>query len=361
MMLSDRLSPTRRLQACFVAVGICLIAWRLAAAYSAGQAPLPKARNVAPRHSIALGVRWAAIPAAAFEMGCVPNDPGCDDGERPRHPVTITKRFVLMTTEVTEGMFRAYAIANGQAVPVQPDWNRQGLHPIVAVTWDEARAFCAWIAGRLPTEAEWEHAARGGLADRFYPWGDEGPVCGEEPDIGERFENAARYDDNLSCDSNGLQLGSWPSGSSGRNGYGLQDVAGNVWEWVNDCYAPYPSVPVTDPIGPASCNARVLRGGAWSSLRGYLRVSKRSSLSVDARSFSVGFRCARDAFPLRVTRPTFGHHRVGGAQGLVVVGQDQLEPVGDGGPPDAPAMEAGISDHVWNFEEIVALLDQPSN
>lgn len=111
------------------------------------------------------GLTWVAIPAGTFEMGCVPGDRECDGDESPRHAVTISRGFTLTATEVTVAQYRAA----GGTVPVQPSWSGY-RHPMVNVTRDEARAFCAAVGGRLPTEAEWEYAARGGRAGAVYPW-----------------------------------------------------------------------------------------------------------------------------------------------------------------------------------------------
>ncbi len=236
----------------------------------------------------AAGVTWAYIPAGTFQMGCTPGDGECATNELPRHTVTLSKPFELMTTEVTVAMARA----SGRMVPAQPAWTRDD-HPIVSINWDDASAICKAVGGRLPAEAEWEYAARGGQPLSRYPWGPEAPVCAAGR------ANGARFDDDAGCDSEGAStLGSVAVASYASNGHGLYDMAGNVWEWVADWYAAYANGAQTDPRGPASGSSRVLRGGSWYSYPRFLRVSYRGNyVGPSDRSDVVGVRCARDVSP----------------------------------------------------------------
>jgi formylglycine-generating enzyme required for sulfatase activity len=210
-------------------------------------------------------------------MGCVSSDQHCNADERPRHAVTVSKPFELMATEVTAGMYRAA----GKDVDEQPPWSTSADHPIVIVTWDEARVFCQEVGGRLPTEAEWEYAARGGRDDSVYPWGDEPPTHDSAAVSGAVFESdqAQRVK------------------SHRPNAFGLFDVAGNVWEWTADIGTLYRPDAVTDPQGLASGRTRIARGGSFGDDASNLRVSNRTSNEPGRVNLNVGFRCARDVAP----------------------------------------------------------------
>jgi formylglycine-generating enzyme required for sulfatase activity len=220
------------------------------------------------------GVQWATIPAGTFNMGCLSGDGECVSSVSPRHSVRISKPFELMTTEVTVETTKAV----GHSVQDQPTWSRDD-HPVVNINWNDATALCAAIGGRLPTEAEWEYAARGGAGDVKYPWGNELPVA--TPTV----RNGARFN---------------PSGSTiavasfAPNENRLYDMGGNVWEWVADWYGPYTSAAQSDPRGPRSGASRGMRGGSWDNDSRLLHVWSRGNSTPALRSSLVGVRCARD-------------------------------------------------------------------
>ena len=178
-------------------------------------------------------------------------------------------------------------------------------HPINCIDWEQAREACEARGGRLPTEAEWEFAARG-PDGRIYPWGDEPPsaqllnACGKECVAWQKKHHdpdnapALMYDEDDGF-PNTAPVGSFPRGKSR---YGLQDVVGNVWEWVADYYADYDKTTatstVTDPKGPAAGTDRVIRGGAWNGAQpSWVRPSFRFHVAPSARSYGFGFRCAK--------------------------------------------------------------------
>ena len=207
-------------------------------------------------------------------MGCSPGDNDCADPEKPAHQVTLRKAYWIGQTEVTVGAYKRFvAAAKAKMPPVAPKlyrgWKNDSF-PIVDVTWDEANQYCAWTGGRLPTEAEWEYAARGGSPQARY--GNLGEIAWSKENAGNQtHEVAAKL----------------------ANGYGLYDTLGNVWEWVNDWYDPnyYQSGAAQDPPGPPTGQEKVLRGGSWIVDPKLLRVSDRYSIKPDARSDYFGFRC----------------------------------------------------------------------
>jgi sulfatase modifying factor 1 len=172
-----------------------------------------------------------------------------------------------------------------------PEWEKED-HPIIRVSWSESQAYCTWMGGRLPTEAQWEYAARGGKDGLTYPWGNE------------INQNRASYDVMYAPKSTAPVTKLPP-----QNDWGLHDLAGNVWEWVADWYdenyyATQPSdTPVLDPRGPDEGEARVLRGGAWSDDPRLLRTAVRDGVYPDYGLDNIGFRCAIDRMPLGARPP----------------------------------------------------------
>ena len=166
-------------------------------------------------------------------------------------------------------------------MPAQPDWSGPD-HPVVGVNWYEATRFCASAGGRLPTEAEWEYAARGGRDGTLYPWGD------EFKDHGVNTQGYA---------ADGTQT--VPVGRLKPNGFGLHDLVGNVWQWVADPYQEqyYASSPAVDPSGPETGRFRVARGASWKPYPKLLRISNRGRYLPTSRNYYTGVRCARDSEP----------------------------------------------------------------
>ena len=198
--------------------------------------------------------------------------------EKPPHQVTITKGFWIGQTEVTVGAYKRFAAATGKAMPPAPDfnpgWSNEQM-PIVNVAWEDAQEYCTWAGGRLPTEAEWEYAARAGSTEARY-----GPLD-EVAWYGKNSEGARHQ-----------------VGEKRANGFGLYDMLGNVWEWVNDWYDEnyYQNSPSQDPTGPASGQERVLRGGSWNSSPRFVRVSFRIGHRPSFVAVTYGFRCGGEVF-----------------------------------------------------------------
>jgi formylglycine-generating enzyme required for sulfatase activity len=235
-------------------------------------------------------LEYVHIPAGKFRMGCV-GDSGCKPQELPQHVVELTHPFWLGQTEVTAGAYSRYVDdgkSSGRRMPkAAPLWNKGWKTfdmPMAEVTWDEARGFCEWTGGRLPTEAEWEFAARGGEADQVYPMKtpeesrDKANFVGRKGN--DKFDEAA------------------PVHQFDRNGFGLYDMSGNVWEWTNDYYSPtyYKESPPKDPPGPSTGKAHVVRGGSFNSdPKEHLRLSYRDGSEKETNV--IGFRCAMDKSP----------------------------------------------------------------
>lgn len=225
------------------------------------------------------GMVMMYVPAGEFQMG---SENGSDD-EKPVHTVYLDA-FWIDQTEVTNSM---YVICLDEEVCDDPGGGKRSSaevypnHPANG-NWEMASVYCQWTGGRLPTEAEWEKAARGGMEGKKYPWGNESPTC----------QAGAK---NGAC-ANGPAL---KVKSFSQNGYGLYDVAGNVLEWVADWYAGdyYSNSPSVNPTGPSSGYYRVLRSGEWNYKAIFdVRTASRNGLSPGF-SNHIGFRCARSATP----------------------------------------------------------------
>jgi len=219
------------------------------------------------------------IPEGWFLMGC---ETGRDD-EKPVHRVWVDA-FELGAHQVTNAEYACFLAAAKSAPP--PCWNDSNFNdakmPVVAVSWHEAAAYCDWLSRatgkhyRLPTEAEWERAARGGSEGALYPWGDAGPES--VPDYAKRWKN-----------------GPEPVGKYAPNAYGLYNLGDNVHEWCSDWYEAdyYSRSPERNPRGPVDGKRRASRGGSWRHHIKVTRTAARSSIPPELQYADYGFRVAR--------------------------------------------------------------------
>lgn len=236
------------------------------------------------------GAPMIVVPAGLFPMG-VPA--GARDGGRdeyPRHDVFVDT-FLIDKFEVTNGRYLEFVKATGHRVPQNPRnptrnlWQGASItdsltdRPVINVDWFDAEAYCSWAGKRLPTEAEWEKAAKG-TSDRRFPWGNVEPTPKHlnynQPWIGEKTL---------------MPVGSY---EAGKSPYGLYDMAGNVWEWVNDWYDAqyYEKSPKKNPKGPDTGTKKVIRGAGWQNETPTVRIFTRVESDPTVRNESTGFRCA---------------------------------------------------------------------
>jgi formylglycine-generating enzyme required for sulfatase activity len=249
-----------------------------ATATSESLAPFDSGAGVPSIVPDSVDVPMALIPAGQFTMG---SDNG-DKDEKPVHTVYLND-FYIDKYEVTNALYKDCVTAGVCAQPQNVrnyDNSQYANHPVVYVDWNMAKAYCEWRGAQLPTEAQWEKAARG-TDGRTYPWG-EGIEC-----------NKANY---LGCVDDTKTVGSYENGQSP---YGLYDMAGNVWEWTADWYSDtyYQSSPAENPPGPDSGQYRVLRGGALNQDAYLLRDSARLGVNPANVFLGFGIRCARNVSP----------------------------------------------------------------
>jgi len=226
------------------------------------------------------GLKYAWVPPGTFMMGCSPGETKCGPEETPPHTVRITKGFWMSQLEVPVGAYKRFSIDSKRPLPPDPGFNRgwnNDRMPMVKVTWSEARAFCLWAGGRLPTEAEWEYAARAGSTQSLY-----GPL-----------DDIAWYARNSGATS--VEWGMPRTGGlKSANAFGLFDMLGNVREWTNDWFDKdyYAHSPQDDPPGPPGGKERVVRGRAWVANAEDMRVSNRATHPPEGSYYEAGFRCA---------------------------------------------------------------------
>lgn len=238
------------------------------------------------------GLRLAWVPAGSFRMGCSEGDSQCTPDERPAHTVTLSRGFWMNTTEVTVGAYRRFVAATERAMPAEapafnPGWANAAL-PMTRVSRADAQAYCRWSGGRLPTEAQWEYAARAGTTTPRY--GELEAVAWYGDNAGrERIAQEQRGQVNVIPGENGNQ----PHAAAPKapNAFGLYDLLGNVWEWTADWHDSCAPGAATDPTGPADGKKRVLRGGSWTFFGSQVRASARVKVSENLQTDYAGIRC----------------------------------------------------------------------
>jgi formylglycine-generating enzyme required for sulfatase activity len=207
------------------------------------------------------GQPYVWIPPGKFLMGAGDSDREAYGDERPQHEVTITKGFWLGKTPVTQKAFEEVMERNPSHF-----WGRR--RPVENVSWFDAQEYAGKIGAGLPTEAEWEYAARAGTTGARY---------GELEVIGWHGRNSGRFTHEVA--------------RKAANAWGLHDMLGNVWEWVADYYGPYSAESAVDPVGPETGIARAVRGSSCSDFPAYTRASVRMKYGAGAQKSTVGFRC----------------------------------------------------------------------
>ncbi|MGX1673714.1 formylglycine-generating enzyme family protein [Streptomyces sp. NPDC055400] len=295
----------------------------------------PQPVRLAPTARRSSGKGMATLPGGTFCMGNEDDRANPGDGEGPVREVTVSP-FRIDEHAVTNAQFATFVkdtgfvtaaerfgwsyvfagfldprLARATPAPAGTPWWRgvegatwrapegpgsgigdRSRHPVIHVSWDDASAYAAWAGKRLPTEAEWEYAARGGLDQARYPWGDELTPRGHwRCNIWQgEFPVVNTGEDGYT--------GTAPVDAYRPNGYGLHNTVGNVWEWVADRFTTdHPAAPLTDPRGPAEGDTRVMRGGSYMCHDSYCnryRVAARTANTPDSSSGNCGFRCAAD-------------------------------------------------------------------
>jgi sulfatase modifying factor 1 len=259
------------------------------------QTPTPEKPAYKTRTNAKDGAAMIWVPAGPFTMGMgdaeiarlVKERQGWKAewflGEKPQHTVTLDGYWVYKY-EVTVAQYRKYCKETGRTMPEQPKWSGDTL-PVVHITWEQATAYAKWAGTRLPTEAEWEKAARGDDG-RIFPWGNAW-----------HEEKCNNWSDRQPAGGGYQSMKAAPVGSysTGASPYGVEDLSGNAWEWVQDWYDPnyYADAPAKNPQGPEFGELRVLRGGSWGSSSKSLRTTTRNAEAPDLSYHDDGgFRCA---------------------------------------------------------------------
>lgn len=267
-------------------------------AYVVLNGSLSLAEDRLPQDSVELltgkdGAPMILIQAGLFPMGVPFGDRDGGRDEYPRHDVFVDT-FAIDKFEVTNGRYLEFVKSAGHRVPQNPKnpmrnlWQGDNItdsladRPVINVDWFDADAYCKWAGKRLPTEAEWEKAAKG-TSDRRFPWGNVEPTA-----------KHLNYNQRWIGEKTLMPVGSY---EAGKSPYGAYDMAGNVWEWVNDWYDPryYEKSPNKNPKGPESGTKKVIRGAGWPNETPSVRIFTRVESDPTLRNESTGFRCAADA------------------------------------------------------------------
>jgi len=248
-----------------------------------------------PQHAQPVGKDGApmvVVPSGEFPMGVPEGDRDGGRDEYPRHQVFVDT-FYMDTFEVTNGRYLEFVKATGHRVPQNPTnptrnlWQGDAItdsladRPVINVDWYDAEAYCKWAGKRLPTEAEWEKAAKG-TSDRRFPWGNVEPT-----------DKHLNFNQRWIGEKTLMPVGSY---EAGKSPFGVYDIVGNVWEWVNDWYDPryYEKSPEKNPQGPDTGTMKIIRGAGWQNETPAVRIFTRVNSAPTVRNESTGFRCAAD-------------------------------------------------------------------
>lgn len=227
-----------------------------------------------PNRVLKLAMDFVDVEGGKFQMGCTEEAAGYTANERPRHEVTVSS-FSISKYEITVAQYRQFCKETGHPMPPQPAWGWVNEHPIVNVSWYDAQAFCEWNNCRLPTEAEWEYAAKGGKNSKGYTYSG-----GNQPNGVAIFEVNANHR---------VQL----VGKKTPNELGIYDMSGNVAEWCSDYFGSYAPISQTDPAGADRGTTRVIRGGSWTTTEKECRTAYRSRSQPNLSTSGVGFRVVK--------------------------------------------------------------------
>jgi formylglycine-generating enzyme len=238
------------------------------------------------------GAPMILVPAGPFPMGVPKGDRDGGRDEYPRHEVVLDN-YYIDKYEVTHGRYAEFVKATGHRTPQNPKYPKRTVwhdplsasladRPVINVDWHDAETYCRWAGKRLPTEAEWEKAARG-TDDRRFPWGNVEPT-----------HKHLNFNQQWQGEKTLMPVGSY---EAGKSPFGAYDMAGNVWEWVADWYDSlyYEKSPAANPKGPDTGTYKVLRSSGWSVETPLVRLFTRVKSDPTNRNDSTGFRCAADA------------------------------------------------------------------